>query len=87
MRYTVLWVPSAQQDLAAIWIDAADRSAVASAADTIDTVLREDPYRQGESREGATRILFAPPLAIDFEVLEEDRIVRVLTVWMSESKP
>jgi len=81
MRYTVVWVPSAEEDLAALWIESADRSAVASAANTIDTLLREDPHRQGESRFGAVRVLLVPPLGIDFKVLEEDRLVKVVAVW------
>jgi plasmid stabilization system protein ParE len=84
MRYTVVWVPSAAQDLAAIWIEAEDRNAVTSAADRIDRLLREDPHRQGEPHYGSVRILLVPPLGIDFEVLEEDRLARVLTVWKED---
>jgi plasmid stabilization system protein ParE len=81
MRYTVLWVRRAEEDLAAIWTGAANRNAIASAANTIDALLREDPESRGESRQGALRILFVPPLGVDFEVFEEDRLVRVLGVW------
>ena len=81
MRYTVLWTPAAEQDLARIWTDAEDRAAIASAADTIDVLLRDDPHLRGESRSGQLRILFVPPLGVDFEVLHEDRNVRTLTVW------
>ena len=81
MRYTVRWVRSAEEDLAAIWMQSEDRAVVASAADTLDTLLRDDAHLQGESRAGSLRIMFVPPLGIDFEVIGDDRIVRVLAVW------
>ena len=84
MRYTVLWSPDAENDLAAIWLDASDRSAVTAAGNQIDALLRQDAHLQGESRYGRLRILFIPPLAIDFEVIHDDRIARVLTVWRSQ---
>jgi plasmid stabilization system protein ParE len=81
MRYTVLWSPDAEGDLASIWLAATDRADVTAAGDRIDVLLREDAHLQGESRHGRLRILFVLPLAVDFEVLEDDRIARVLTVW------
>jgi plasmid stabilization system protein ParE len=84
MRYTVVWAPSAEQDLAAIWIDAEDRGAVASAADRIDGLLRESPHGQGEPHYASVRILLVSPLGIDFEVLEDDRLAKVLTVWKED---
>ena len=84
MRYTVLWSPDAENDLAAIWLDANDRIAVTAAGNQIDAFLHQDAHLQGESRHGRLRILFTPPLAIDFEVIHDDRIARVLTVWRSQ---
>jgi len=81
MRYTVLWTHTAEQDLAAIWMDARDRNSVTSAASSLDALLREQADTQGESRYGNVRIMFAPPLGVEFEVLEEDRTVYVLAVW------
>jgi plasmid stabilization system protein ParE len=81
MKYTVLWTPTAEQDLAAIWMDAQDRNAVTSAASSIDALLGEQADTQGESRYGKVRIMFAPPLGVEFEALEEDRTVYVLAVW------
>jgi len=85
MKYTVVWGRSAARDLAAIWIAAADRHAVASAADTIDGLLADDPHLQGESRFGRIRVLLLPPLGVYFEVLEEDRLARVLALWRLRS--
>ncbi len=36
MRYTVIWTPVALDSLAAIWIQAEDRNAVAAASNEID---------------------------------------------------
>ena len=81
MRYTVVWTPTAEQDLASVWLTAPDREAVNSAANTIDHLLGRDPETRGESRAGTSRILFVPPLGVDFDVQADDRIVYVLTVW------
>ena len=81
MIYTVLWTPAAEQELAAIWLGAADRNAITSAAHTIDTLLRVDPETRGESRHDTLRVLLVPPLGVDFDVVAADRTVYVLTVW------
>jgi plasmid stabilization system protein ParE len=81
MIFTVLWTPDAEQELAAVWLSAEDRNAVTSAAHGIDALLRVDPQTRGESRQHEVRVLFAPPLGVDFEVVEGDRTVYVLAVW------
>ena len=81
MNYTVTWKPSAEQDLARLWLAAADRQAVADAANRIDALLQTDAEQRGESRSGATRILFEPPLAVLFEVQAQAGQVEVLKVW------
>ncbi len=43
MRFTVTWHPSAEQELAEIWLEASDRERVAQAANTIDQVLALEP--------------------------------------------
>lgn len=81
MTYTVLWTPAAERDLAELWLSAEDRNAITSAAATIDALLRQDAHLVGESREGTLRITFVAPLGIDFEVLQDDRLVYVLAAW------
>ncbi len=80
MKYTVVWQPTAERMLADIWNRAADRNAVAAAADRVDDLLARDPLALGESRDGPYRIVFETPLAIDFEVQATDRRVQVLRV-------
>ncbi|MBW3596607.1 MAG: hypothetical protein KY475_04960 [Planctomycetes bacterium] len=81
MKFTVLWTEEAEDELAEIWIAAADRTAITVAANQIDATLRNDATQQGESREGDEHILLAPPLGVLFKALAEDRIAYVFTVW------
>ena len=71
----------AEASLASVWLDAADRNAVTSAAATIDRLLSRDPDSRGKIRFDTVRTLSVPPLGVDFEVIELDRIVYVLIVW------
>lgn len=85
MNDTVIWTPTAEQDLAAIWMAAGSaRDAVRSASNTIDALLGRAPDTRGESRSGTVRLLFVPPLGADFDVQVDDRIVYVLTVWRTD---
>jgi plasmid stabilization system protein ParE len=81
VKYTVTWTPAALDELARMWNEAADRDAVAAASNEMDRLLASVPNLQGESRGGNIRILFVGPIGADYEVLDADRIVRVLTVW------
>jgi hypothetical protein len=86
MSYTVVWVPAAEQELAQLWMDAAQRREVTQAAREIDYRLRFAPVEQGESRAHGRRILLVLPLGVTFEILPEDRLVRVLDVWRFEKR-
>lgn len=81
MTYTVLWTPSAESELARLWTTAADRAQLTNAADALDAALARDPRALGESRGGETRIAVEPPLAVLFDIDEDDRIVRVWDLW------
>lgn len=81
MNFTVVWRPTAEAQLAELWTDAGDPSAVSAAADQIDAQLASNALQQGESRWGATRILVEPPLAVYFDVSEPDRLATVWAVW------
>ena len=83
MRYTVVWKPAAESQLAAIWNTSAVRPAITNAADSIDRALRNDPVLRGEAYTRTTRVLLEWPLVITSRVFENDRLVRVLTVQES----
>lgn len=81
MNYAVAWKPSAEQELAQIWLNAPDRPAVTEAANRLDALLQADPYATSESRGGPTRILIEDPLAVLFEVDDDSHFVDVLKIW------
>jgi len=82
MKYTVVWNRRATNDLAQLWMDAGDRSEVASATNYIDEQLSRDPFL--EQCEVVNRIgaLIVKPLGVDYWINEGDRIVTVFAVWM-----
>jgi hypothetical protein len=81
MIFTVVWAEPAQQQLATVWLASPDRNAVARASHEIDLTLREDPDAVGRRRFDSVRQFLRPPLGVDFEVNENDRLVTVLAVW------
>mgnify|MGYP005859706681 CR=1 FL=1 len=82
MSYSVTWVRKALDQLAAIWLNPADRTAVTEAAHWLEQELRRRPLTLGESRTvSVVRIAHRDPLGIEFEVIEDDKKVRVLRVW------
>jgi hypothetical protein len=80
VRYTVTWSPYAQDQLADLWLRAADRGAVSQAAHQIDQALRDDPETKGFPFAG-DRMIAMPPLRVVFTVRPLDRIVVVTEVW------
>ena len=83
MRFTVVWTASTQDDLAALWLSATNRSVLQRAADDIDRRLGTDAHRQGRPF-FEDRILVVPPLAVAFSVSLPDRLVTVWQVWSRE---
>jgi hypothetical protein len=57
------------------------QNAILRATRQLDQELQQDPTTKGESRDGATRVLFEAPLAVLFVVDEERKLVRVLRAW------
>jgi hypothetical protein len=78
--FTVVWPPDSEQELAERWLNSPDRDRVTLAAARIERQLRLNPKEVGESRSQGRRILIAPPLAVTYRVLAEDRIVQVVNV-------
>ncbi len=86
MKYTVVWAPRAERDLAAVWMNSPARNDIAAATYYADKTLREDPDVRGESRSGSLRVLHVLPLGFEFEVVEPDRLVRIVRVWTVQGK-
>jgi plasmid stabilization system protein ParE len=79
-KYTVTATPEAEGDLARLWMQAADRSAVSQAANAIDGLLREDASLKGSDIGIGLRQLIEPPLIVEFSVQEDDRTVTIRSV-------
>ena len=82
MNYTVTWTPTAEQELAAVWLGSSERNAVTTASHRLDHDLARDPFGRGLPRNSSVnRTATDLPLGIDFEIIEDDKKVRVLRVW------
>ncbi|MGE3809309.1 MAG: hypothetical protein AB7K24_31985 [Gemmataceae bacterium] len=86
MRFTVIWRPSATNELADIWVKATDRRQITETTFAIDQELSVDPESKGEQFDEHRRILIDLPLAVMFTVSEQDRMVAVLQVRLIEKR-
>ncbi|HEY4232744.1 MAG TPA: hypothetical protein VGM76_04945 [Lacipirellulaceae bacterium] len=86
MSYRVIWSPFAEDWLELFLSNAAERANIAAAAKDIDQQLIADPTALGESRYDEVRIGFVRPLGVQFEVLEDVRMVVVHDVWRIDWK-
>lgn len=83
MNYEVVWTPNAESDLAEAWLDAVDRSAVSRAAEAIDRALSRSPLAVGTAQTSSVdRIALARPIAVTFQVVEDDKRVIVQSVFL-----
>jgi hypothetical protein len=57
------------------------RQAILRATHLINQRLHERPHRQGESRDGRTRVLFQAPVGVLFEIDEDKRLVNIVRSW------
>ncbi len=79
-RRTVVWVSDAETELAEIWLASASRDRVTSASHAIDVALAQDAESVGSPLAEGLRAFDEPPLRVLFEILDQDRMVRVLKV-------
>ena len=79
--YTVIWLPDAENELAALWMASSRRKEVTDAAAELDRRLAENGSQEGESSDDHYRITFEAPLAVVFRVDEINRAVFVGQVW------
>jgi len=79
MRYTVTWLPSAQQELARLWMQAPDKRAATAASHRIDRLLRSAPLLVGTARARYRRFILAP-LEVVYFVSSPDLLVEIVQV-------
>lgn len=81
-KFTVIWHPDAEQELAHIWITGNDRKRITLSVAAIDNTLATDPDTRGESvREGLRRLDIAM-MRVLFAVKTDDCIAEVLMVML-----
>jgi hypothetical protein len=80
IRYTVVWLRDAIDDLGEIWLAAQDRDAVTVASAKIDRDLASDATAKGKPLSEGLRVYDAPPLRAVFSVSDPDRKVEVARV-------
>jgi hypothetical protein len=57
------------------------RQAILLATHRINQRLHERPHKQGESRDGRTRVLFEAPVGVLFEIDEDRKLVNIVRSW------
>lgn len=85
MTFVVIWTPAAEAELAETWLTSPDRKAVTSAVQLLDQLLRHDPSSLGTPLFDTVRTVSSDLLEIDFEVVEADLKVFVLSIWSRPS--
>ena len=81
MIWTVIWLPAAEQRLAAVWVATPNRNEVTKAANEIDLVQEVFPNSVGECLFDNVREYTQPPLTVEYEVDDVNRRVFVLNLW------
>ncbi len=81
MTYRVVWMPPAEQRLAAAWLASPERIAVTRAAHEIDNVLGLFPNSAGTVVFDNVREYSCPPLDVEYEVNDAEYCVYVINVW------
>jgi hypothetical protein len=83
MRFTVIWLDDAEDQLAAAYLTGREHGLgdeCTEASDRIDTVLRSAALTAGESRGRRQRVPVEWPLSVTIEVHEPEDVVVVLKV-------
>lgn len=84
MRWTVVWMPDARNELIKLWTRARDRRTITRIVNQLDQNLARFPEAMGESRDENRRIYHSPPLGVTFSVSHDDRVVAVLDIWRTD---
>jgi len=82
--FRVRWEETALNELAAHLTDAPSplRQRITAATNHLDALLRDDPFRESESRPEGRHVLFVSPLGVTFRVEADGTTVSVLRIWL-----
>lgn len=81
MNFNIVWSVVAQLALADIWARSSDWGAVARACRDVERLLSTTPHAVGVVTFDTVREYTHGPLGIEFEVVDPDCRVFVLTAW------
>jgi hypothetical protein len=85
--FIVQWEPEAEQELARLWLAAADRDAMTQATHRIDHRLARDPEKEGEELSEGLYLLLEGPLAAFFEIHADQNTVIGTQVTLASPPP
>ncbi|HEX7449486.1 MAG TPA: hypothetical protein VF306_18155 [Pirellulales bacterium] len=77
-NYSIKWLTSALNELAELWLNAADRSEVNASLDAIESRLEESPTEWGEELAEDLRSFSSGTVRVLFYVIEPAKVVRVV---------
>jgi len=88
VTFEVIWTEEAEDRLAEVWMAASDRNAVTRSANELEVALEMLPLSAGLPIYDTVRHFGDAILTVEFEVVEKDRCVYVMSVWSTvEGKP
>lgn len=84
MNYRVVWNRTELRALAAIYLHAPDKKAVATSANFIERTLMFDPHGAGKPLGRRYRRLFVTPLTVDYSIDDANQTVTILRVQLGD---
>ena len=92
MRFTVTWDDDAQAELTERWLlsSSDERRHLNWSINHIDAALRENAHQKGAVLRGSEPLRFysapvipsRPPIGVVYQVVLDDRLVKVLQLWV-----
>ena len=79
-RFTVVWTPDAVEQLADLWLRAANREVIVSVVESLDLELTVDPFWKSLELTEGLHYLDLPPIRAVFSVDSANRLVEVARI-------
>jgi len=87
MKYRILWLPDAEENLAKILDDEGRlKFLLGDTVRMISQKLMWKPHAFGESREAGYFVGFVQPLAISYQIHDDVRTVVVIGIWRTDRR-
>ena len=80
MKWHVIWIAEAEQDLQSL-LDSRDPDEVVIAVEAMERLLEQNPFEVGESREDDERILIHNGYVVLYRVESDDQLVFINAFW------